>query len=486
MDELIANRTISAAEIRLALHYARMLAQAKSLLEQGVESAMLANNLIISNWAQIELWQGWAAKNWRSEQTITQLTTDFARFGYPIIDIVLPPDRGIQWQEQGLTCARKLGDLSAELTHLEALTAYYSVLGTHEQAAAYGNAALTLAQQLNDENTEARVMEALGNSLAAQGKYDLARNAYETILAYSIQWADESRRIDGLSMLGYLFLQMNQYTLARATFEQCLELQLQRGNTLGAVRYYGQLCFTTLLDNDLEMSREYALKSIAVFRSFQDQHTLLVGENRQNHTAIEFDGSANTNYFEISLRISQIHGRQEVVSIVLASYGRNLLQTGNLDAAYPLLLQSRDLASSIGFKQSLLITLCCLSNLHCQHGNLREAEIALSEAFTLFTADSGDYLACLLLVEAVYLYVRYGTAAAMEQAALWIGLLDTQTALQRYSLDELSQQRSLVEAQIGFQETARLVEQGALLSTTTEITQLRKVMNAITTGPVFN
>lgn len=455
-----------------------MLAQAKALFEQDVQSAMLANNLLMVNWSQIEFWQSRVAKNRGVERSIAKLTSDFARFGYPIVNVILPPHIGIYWQETGLTCARALGDLTAELAHLEALTAYYSVLGVHDQAMAYGDAALALAKQLNDEHTPIRVMESLGNSLTAQGKYDLARHAYETILAYSVQWSDEARIIDGLSMLGYLFLQMNDYHQARLRYEQCLELQLQRGNTLGAVRYYGQLCFTVMLEGDLPKAREYALKSIAVFRSFQDQHTLLVGENRQNYAEIEFDGSANTTYFERSLRISQMHGRPEVISIVIASYGQNLLQTGNLDAAYPLLLQSRDIAVSIGFKQILLTTLCCLAYIHCKRGNVHEAETALREALEVLSVNSGDYLQCRVLEAAVYLYSLYGTTDTSEQAALWIGLLETQTVLEQFSRSELGLQRGYLETRLGFEQMATLISRGALMPADTEIAHLKKALNA--------
>jgi tetratricopeptide (TPR) repeat protein len=163
--------------------------------------------------------------------------------------------KAIEFFEQALSIARKIGDRSSEGNHLNNMGSTYKYLGDIQKAVECQKEALRIAQEIGDRQGEGSRLSNLGNRYSELADFKRALDFYEKSIVIEREIGDRRSESIGLENIGYAFLNLEEYQKGKESYQQAIQIadEISFPQTQNAARW--GLAQSCLFQNDLVNAR---------------------------------------------------------------------------------------------------------------------------------------------------------------------------------------------------------------------------------------
>ncbi|MBI5668876.1 MAG: tetratricopeptide repeat protein [Chloroflexi bacterium] len=457
---------LHAAQVRLARHYLHTLQQAEQATRRGRANRAYWLSRVEQEWGQIKHWQAWCAA--QPDAGSAHLCVAFPLAMSTLLRSRQPQAEFIQWGEQALTAARRLGDGEAERALLYKISFVSLNIEALEAASHY-------AQQLVERAQAAGDALALGRALSVLGAADLLRGAYdraERLLTNSLERLSPFGADEALTMVwlyvGRLAAVRGDYHQAQRCYEQFLTLAAAADRPGWVSTAYRSLSSLYLRLHDYPAAEAQAQLAVAICRSHGFARGLQAAlvSLAQAETGLGKFETACHHYEEVMA--GQAFLPPSTLIECLHGLGRLQLQQGDVAQAFHLFHDAATRARTAKLVFHLCEVLPYLVTLH-----LKRQEWDAARARLLECISAARQLNTLpFLVKALSAAVLVWQADNRpEQAAVWAGLL-TQYDLYLDPILFNSTVYQLLQVELGTDQYHCALEQGTRLTLDRAVTDV--------------
>ncbi|TYQ30603.1 tetratricopeptide repeat protein [Pseudanabaena sp. UWO310] len=181
-------------------------------------------------------------------------------------------NQAINFYDQALSVARKLGDRNGEASSLCNLGSTYDALGQYQQAIQFYQLSLEIFKEIGDHNGEAISLNNLGNAYDALGQYQQAIHFYQLSLEIFKEIGVRNGEANSLGSLGCAYRSLGQYQQAIQFLQQQLEITKEIGDRNGEAislcnlgNAYGSL-------GQYQQAIQFQQQSLEIFKEIGDRN----------------------------------------------------------------------------------------------------------------------------------------------------------------------------------------------------------------------
>jgi tetratricopeptide (TPR) repeat protein len=274
-------------------------------------------------------------------------------------------NQAINFCDQALSLARKLGDRNGEASSLCNLGSTYDSLGQYQQAIHFYQQSLEIFKEIGDRNGEAISLNNLGNAYDALGQYQQAIHFYQQSLEIFKEIGDRNGEANALGSLGSAYRSLGQYQQAIQFLQQQLEITKEIGDRNGEANALCNLGNAYGSLGQYQQAIQFQQQSLEIFKEIGD----LNGE------AISL-GNLGNAYGSLGQYQQAIQFQQQSLAIKREIGDRNgeARSLCNLGNAYDLLGQYQQ---AIQFRQQSLEIFKEIGDLNGEADSLHNLGLAL-------------------------------------------------------------------------------------------------------------
>jgi tetratricopeptide (TPR) repeat protein len=181
-------------------------------------------------------------------------------------------NQAIDFYDQALSLARKLGDRNGEANSLNNLGNAYCSLGQYQQAIQFQQQSLGIRREIGDLNGEAASLGNLGVAYLSLGQYQQVIHLYQQSLEIHREIGDRNGEAASLGNLGVAYASLGQYQQAIQFQQQSLEIRREIGDRNGEAR---SLCILGLAYDSLgqyQQAIQFQQQSLVIYREIGDRN----------------------------------------------------------------------------------------------------------------------------------------------------------------------------------------------------------------------
>ncbi|PZO43904.1 MAG: hypothetical protein DCF19_04290 [Pseudanabaena frigida] len=258
-------------------------------------------------------------------------------------------NQAIDFYDQALSLARKLGDRNGEANSLWNIGNAYGSLGQYQQAIHFHHQSLEIAKEIGDRSSEARSLNGLGNTYSSLGQYQQAIDFHLQSLEISEEIGDRNGEARSLNNLGLAYGSLGQYQQAIEFHQQSLAIDKEAGDLNGEATSLGNLGLTYYLLGQYQQAIQFYQQSLEIEREIGDRN----GEaNSLGNLGIAFDSLGQCQqaiqFQQQSLEIKREIGDRDGEAASLGNLGNAYYSLGQYQQAIQFQQQSLEIDREIG------------------------------------------------------------------------------------------------------------------------------------------
>ncbi|MBD2087116.1 tetratricopeptide repeat protein [Coleofasciculus sp. FACHB-542] len=178
----------------------------------------------------------------------------------------------IEYYEQHLTITRQIGDCKGEGTALGNLGSAYYFLGEYPQAIDYYQQSLTIAREIGDCKSEGTALGNLGSVYRTLGNYPQAIDYCQQSLTIAREIGDRKGEGSALGNLGSVYYSLGNYLQAIDYYQQSLTIAQQIGDRKGEGIALGNLGSACSCLGKYPESIDYIQQHLTIAREIRNRH----------------------------------------------------------------------------------------------------------------------------------------------------------------------------------------------------------------------
>ena len=209
--------------------------------------------------------------------------------------------QAIQFQQQSLGIRREIGDLNGEAASLGNLGVAYLSLGQYQQVIHLYQQSLEIHREIGDRNGEAASLGNLGVAYASLGQYQQAIHFLQQSLGIFKELGDLDGEASSLIGLGNAYCSLGQYQQAIYFFQQSMEINREIGDRNGEAISLGNLGLAYYSLGQYQQATQLYQQSLKIKREIGDR----------NGEAISLDN--------LGLALKELGRRSESIEVLNAS-----------------------------------------------------------------------------------------------------------------------------------------------------------------------
>ncbi|WP_024968702.1 CHAT domain-containing protein, partial [Microcystis aeruginosa] len=218
--------------------------------------------------------------------------------------------KAINYHQQSLEIAEKIGDLKVQADSLGNLGNVYQSLGQYQKAIDDHQKSLDIAKKIGDQGSKARSLGNLGNAYQSLGQYQKAIDYHRDSLAMARDIGLRQEEGSSLNNLGVAHYFLGEYEKAINYLEQTLDIAKKIGDLKGEADSLGNLGSAYLSLGQYQKAIDYHQENRAIARKIGD----LQGEaNSLNNLGLA--------YQKINQPAEAIKNLEESLNIILKIRG---------------------------------------------------------------------------------------------------------------------------------------------------------------------
>jgi tetratricopeptide (TPR) repeat protein/tRNA A-37 threonylcarbamoyl transferase component Bud32 len=271
-------------------------------------------------------------------------------------------ERVFEYEEKGLSLAKKVGDIGRQAWFLNDLAYLYSLMGELDKAITLGEEALILNRKAGNVVYIAMCLSTLGFTYQLSGEWSKSEQYYDEEAAISRRLTEVGVEAECHFDHGLLLFGREEYAKARESFEEAL-LMVERVGRRTMQFWYSKFLIRTLIELGeiekatalLDKLRGFALE-IGEKSFIADEMALramLLRARKKYAESIELFEKTLQEWESIKARIWNAYN---FARIVLCEYARVYLernQEGDKEKAYNLLNQALEMFQKMGAKKDI-------------------------------------------------------------------------------------------------------------------------------------
>ena len=419
----LASSSGEVPRLRLTRHYAEKLRKASVATRHGSRSHVSWLRVIDQDWEQIKHSQAWSSSGDAYDVDRDRLCTAFILSTGSILQWKLTPAEQLEWAQEGLTSATRLGDGQAMRTLLYQVIMLNLTLevleGVDEQVAQL----MRWAEQAGDKLTQGRAWYVMGMADFIRGNYDRTHECFSRSLALL-----QARR--AANEIPIVFRGLGRVAQYRGEIEQAhkyyyayLEAATAINSEHAVLLAHVSLSGILLATRDYEIAAYHAQLAVDIAQTFGMTRILPPAMLSLAH-AKKWLGSYEEacQHYDKGITAARVFGSPSSISNGLHGLGQAHYFQGNPAAALPPLKE----AITIAREANLPLRVCEIAHdmvhVHIALGDLEPAWALLQEATTISLRLAKAPFYAKSLAAALMLWQADGY---LEQAAVWAGTLAT-------------------------------------------------------------
>jgi len=181
-------------------------------------------------------------------------------------------NQAINFYDQALSLARKLGDRNGEASSLCNLGSTYDALGQYQQAIHFYQQSLEIFKEIGDRKGEASSLCNLGSTYDALGQYQQAIHFYQQSLEIFKEIGDRKGEANSLGSLGSAYRSLGQYQQAIQFLQQQLEITKEIGDRNGEANALCNLGNAYGSLGQYQQAIQFQQQSLEIFKEIGDRN----------------------------------------------------------------------------------------------------------------------------------------------------------------------------------------------------------------------
>jgi tetratricopeptide (TPR) repeat protein len=181
-------------------------------------------------------------------------------------------NQAIDFYDQALLLARKLGDRNGESASLGNLSSAYGSLGQYQQAIQFFQQSLQISKEIGDRKGEANSLGNLGYAYYLLGQYQQAIQFQQQSLEIRREIGDRNGEATSLRNLGSAYYSLGQYQQAIQFYQQSLEIDREIGNRNGEANSLCNLGNTYYSLGQYQQAIQFQQQSLEIHREIGDRN----------------------------------------------------------------------------------------------------------------------------------------------------------------------------------------------------------------------
>lgn len=283
-------------------------------------------------------------------------------------------EQAIDFHQQSLGIAREIGDLIGVAASLGNLGTVYYSLGQYERAIDFHQQSLEIKQEIVDRRGVANSLGNLGLAYDSLGQYERAIDFHQQSLEIAREIGDRRSVTISLGNLGNAYYSLDQYERAIDFHQQSLEIAREIGARQGEANSLGNLGIAYYSLGQYERGIDFHQQSLEIKREIGDHQGeaislgnlgLAYASLGQYERAIDF----HHQHLEIAREIGDRQGE----AMSLSNLGNAYYSLGQYERAIDFHQQSLEIARDIGARESEAIALGNLGNAYYSLGQYEQA-----------------------------------------------------------------------------------------------------------------
>ncbi|MBN3906743.1 MAG: tetratricopeptide repeat protein [Nostoc sp. NMS1] len=220
---------------------------------------------LVSNWAEIG-----DKENWKYGASLTSLGNAYKSLG--------EYQQAIEFHQQSLAIARKIGDRQLEGQSLNNLGIAHRLLAKYQSAMEFQQQSLEITREIGDRSEEARALRGLGNTCSFLGQYQRAIELQKQSLEIAREIGDRQGEGNSLNNLGNAFECIGYHQQAIEFYHQSLEIKREIGDRSGEANTLGNLGNIYYKLGQCQRAIEFLQQSLKIVKKINNpksEHTFL-------------------------------------------------------------------------------------------------------------------------------------------------------------------------------------------------------------------
>ncbi|MFN5303647.1 MAG: tetratricopeptide repeat protein [Pseudanabaena sp.] len=181
-------------------------------------------------------------------------------------------NQAINFYDQALSLARKLGDRNGEASSLCNLGSTYDALGQYQQAIHFYQQSLEIFKEIGDRKGEANSLGSLGSAYRSLGQYQQAIQFLQQQLEITKEIGDRNGEANALCNLGNAYGSLGQYQQAIQFQQQSLEIFKEIGDRNGEAISLGNLGLAYYSLGQYQQAIQFQQQSLEIKREIGDRN----------------------------------------------------------------------------------------------------------------------------------------------------------------------------------------------------------------------
>ncbi len=181
-------------------------------------------------------------------------------------------NQAIDFYDQALSLARKLGDRNSEAASLGNLSSAYGSLGQYQQAIQFQQQSLEIFREIGDRNGETKAINGLGNAYYSLGQYQQAIHFHQKSLEIFKEIGDRNGEAASLGNLGIAYYSLGQYQQSIQFYQQSLEIFKEIGDLNGEANSLMNLGTAYYSLGQYQQAIHFHHKSLEIFKEIGNRN----------------------------------------------------------------------------------------------------------------------------------------------------------------------------------------------------------------------
>lgn len=262
-------------KLRLAYHYLDRVREAEAHFQNSSDAALAQyDEALQQSWQML----AWVAPMADHDEEMARLTSAYPAACPTLLQLRFTPHEALAAHTRGLAAAQRLGDVNAEMLHLEQLGLLSTQIDALDQAARHFQRALRIAHKTGHTTHAASVLHGLAQLAIAQGKMPKARRYLRLSLSLVRPEAQPGLVADNFMGLS-LAARQTQTGLDVIFYAECaLEIARSIGDRRREAGILADIANALVrFDTRYAEARRYALAALDVYQGLNDKPAVANG-----------------------------------------------------------------------------------------------------------------------------------------------------------------------------------------------------------------
>jgi predicted ATPase len=261
-------------------------------------------------------------------------------------------------------------DLAERAMLLSNLGAEYNRAGDYALAVQHLEAGLTLARQVNDVQAEIAALSSLAQATSEQGAYDTAKQYLDEMLSLARACDDRAHIALALSTLGTIAWRWGDVEQADRCSQESLAIYRELGDQHRISRILNSLGIMAILRERYDQAEGYWEEGLAMVQEMGDRQAMADTLNNLGYINHHHLGNLEKaeQYYQESLSIGQEIGHRHGATSTLSNLGHLYVLMGEHAPAWNYLRQALSESTAIGVAPLTLDALVGVARLRAETG----------------------------------------------------------------------------------------------------------------------